>query len=253
MNVLEELDDFYRRYSGEKGYIGFTENGKAIPFFAVVKTRAPVVIAQYAIHAREYITTYLALMQTEDFLSRGKRGTVYFIPAVNIDGILKVLSGNTLYKANADGVDLNVNFDARWGEGALNVRERGSENYIGEYPFSAAETRALRDFTLSVMPDATLSYHSKGEEIYWEFFQTGKRRERDLRIAQAVSTSTGYPLKSAGVSAGGYKDWCIEKLGIPALTVEVGNDKLSHPIGKEHAEEIFAANRETIHVLTEIL
>ena len=253
MDVTEVLDFFYRRWQGEKGYIGLTEKGKPIPFFAVSKTRAPVVLAQYAIHAREYIATYLALKQAEDFLLRGKKGTVYFIPAVNPDGIEIVLSGNPLYKANAKGVDLNVNFDARWGEGARNVRERGTENYIGEYPFSAAETRALRDFTLYVMPDATLSYHSKGEEIYWEFFQDGAQRERDLAIAKTVSDSIGYPLKSAGVSAGGYKDWCIEKLHIPALTLEVGKDYLTHPIGAEHADEIFTANREVLGVLTEIL
>lgn len=253
MDVLEKLNRFYESWTGEKGYIGCTENGVLIPFFAVKKSEKPVILAQYAIHAREYITTYLAMMQVEEFAAFGKRGTVYFVPAVNIDGIAEVLGGYKTYKANANMVDLNVNFDARWGEGAKNVREKASENYIGKYPFSESETAALRDFTLIVMPDLTLSYHSKGEEIYWEFFQDDKERDRDFKIANAVSAVTGYPLKSAGKSAGGYKDWCVEKLKIPALTVEVGSDALSHPIGEEFAEEIFLKNRDVINVLTEIV
>ena len=231
MDVLEELKLFYKGWTYGKGYIGSTENGVLIPFLEVKKSESPVVIAQYAIHAREYITTYIAMMQAADFATRGKRGTVYFIPAVNPDGIAEAICGDKTYKANARRVDLNVNFDAKWGEGEKNVRYKASENYIGEYPFSESETKALRDFTLYVKPDITVSYHSKGEEIYWEFFQSGKDRIRDFNVAQAVSFATGYPVKSAGNSVGGYKDWCIAKLRVPALTVEVGDDCLSHPIG----------------------
>ena len=83
MNVLEELKLFYRDWTEEKGFIGCSENGALIPYVAVKKTEKPVILAQYAIHAREYITTYLAMMQAQDFLRNGKRGTVYFIPAVN--------------------------------------------------------------------------------------------------------------------------------------------------------------------------
>ena len=253
MDVLQELRVFYKSWQGEKGFIGCTENGALIPYFAVCKTVRPVVLLQYAIHAREYITTYIGMMQAAHFAATGRRGKAYFIPAVNPDGIAEALYVDKLYKANARRVDLNVNFDARWGGGEKNVREKSAANYIGEFPFSENETQALRDFTLSVRPDMTVSYHSKGEEIYWEFFQGRKEWERDRLIAQAVSRATGYPLKSAGVSCGGYKDWCIEKLGIPALTIEVGSDSLSHPIGKEFAEEIFNKNRDVVNVLTEML
>ncbi len=253
MNVLEELKLFYRDWTEEKGFIGCSENGALIPYVAVKKTEKPVILAQYAIHAREYITTYLAMMQAQDFLRNGKRGTVYFIPAANPDGISEAIFTDGNYKANARMVDLNVNFDARWGTGAENVRQKSAENYIGAFPFSESETRALRDFTLMVMPQATVSYHSKGEEIYWEFFQSPSALSRDFRFAKAASVATGYPLKNAGRSAGGYKDWCVEKLGIPAITIEVGSDLLSHPIGKEHATEIFRKNDKLFAALTEIL
>ena len=251
MSVFNELTAFYEEWRGEKGIIGFSENGVPIKYVAVKKTGFPVIIAQYAIHAREYVTSYLAMMQAKHFEIYGRIGSVYFIPVVNPDGVAEALNGNNLYKANARRVDLNVNFDAKWGTGEKNVRFKSDENFIGDYPFSESETKSLRDFTLLVKPDITLSYHSKGEEIYWEFFQDEKARERDKKIARKVSLVTGYPLKSAGASAGGYKDWCIEKLNITALTIEVGSDALSHPIGKEYAQEIFLKNRGVFKVLTE--
>ncbi len=252
MNLFLKLSELYSTFEDEnKGEIGISELGQSILYFKVKKTDYPVIISQYCIHAREYITSYLALRQIKDFIERGKRGTVYYIPMLNPDGVKIAMEKNPLYKANANGVDLNVNFDANWGTGEQNVRVKGAENYIGKYPFSESESKALRDFTLSVKPQMTLSYHSKGEEIYYEFFQKGKRKERDFYLAKIVENCTGYKIKSTLNSAGGYKDWCIQKLGISALTIEVGEDSLTHPIGKEHTQEIFNKNKDVIIRLTE--
>lgn len=253
MNVLENLSLFYKNFDGEKGIIGKTGLGEDILYLAVKKTQTPRVICQYSIHAREYVTTYLALKQIQHFLANGKRGKVYFIPAVNVDGIKIALTENPLYKANAFGVDLNVNFDARWGSGEKNLRVRGAENFIGKYPFSESETKALRDFTLKIKPQATISYHSKGEEIYYEFFQTKADKKRDFKIAKRIAKSTGYKIVSTPNSAGGYKDWCIQNLKIPAFTIEVGSDSLSHPIGIDKVGEIFEKNKGVINILTESL
>lgn len=250
MDIVDRLYNFYKSYSGEKGYIGSTVNGKLIPYFQVRKTSFPTIIVQYAIHAREYVTTYLALKQIKQFESKGKIGTVYFIPMVNIDGVLISLREKPLFKANANGVDLNVNFDARWGQGKENVRHVNDQNYIGNSPFSEPESKSLRDFTLLVMPDMTLSYHSKGEEIYYEFHQQPNQKNTDFKLAQVVAKTTKYTIKSTPNSCGGYKDWCIEKLKIPALTIEVGSDDLVHPIGKEYEDKIYQRNKGVLCALT---
>ena len=252
MNVLEAVNEAYRAYEGEKGYIGFSELGQGIPYFLVGKGR-PAVIAQFAMHAREYVTAYLALKYLDELRKNPVKGSVYLLPVLNPDGVKICLSGNPLYKANARGVDLNVNFDARWGTGASNVFTPGAENFVGEFPFSESETRALRDFTYAIRPDATLSFHAKGEEIYWCFDQSGDRLYRDRSVAEAVSRATGYPLRLTPRSAGGYKDWCVTALEIPALTLEVGEDFLSHPIGKEHADRIFLKIKGVFRALTEEL
>jgi hypothetical protein len=51
-------------------------------------------------------------------------------------------------------------------------------------------------------------------------------------------------------SAGGYKDWCVEKLGIPAFTVEVGKDELSHPLGEETLQDIIEKNGRAVFALS---
>ena len=253
MDILKEIEEFYFGFEGQKGVLGKSFLGKPVYLFTVQKTCRPKVIIQYSIHAREYITAYLALKHIERFENEGKVGTVYFIPMLNPDGVEIALNGKPLYKANARGVDLNVNFDAHWGTGEKNKTQRGDENYIGEKPFSEKETKLLRDFTLSVKPDATISYHAKGEEIYWEFNQDKAFLQRDFDFANRVALETGYTVKLTPNSAGGYKDWCIEKLKIPALTIEVGSDELSHPIGKEWLDQIYLKNERVPEVVTEYL
>ena len=220
----------------------------------------PVGIATYAMHAREWVTAYLAMQHVRRGLVAGG---VWVVPLVNPDGALLVQEGAraakqgerlcalcggdfSLWKANARGVDLNVNWDARWGTGAQNVRFPAPANYIGSVPCSEPETRALRDFTLQVRPDFTLSYHTKGEVIYWHFHQPPLRKRRDRRLAEALSRVTGYPPAEAKGSAGGYKDWCVEKLKIPAFTVEAGRDELSHPLGLRALPDILEKNLDAV-------
>ena len=50
-----------------------------------------------------------------------------------------------------------------------------------------------------------------------------------------------------------FKDWCIDKLKIPALTIEVGSDALSHPIKSIHQAKIFNQNRQVIITLLDKL
>lgn len=251
-DLLEEMGKF-NKFGVETGVVGETELKQYIPYLFVGKKNGNYMIVQAAMHAREHLTSLMTVCLAKHLLKNPRLpldGGIYFVPMSNPDGVrlcqegvgfvadkqrksnlLKINGGSdfSLWKANADGVDLNVNFDADWGEGTQNGFYKASGNYVGKAPFSAAETRALRDFTLKIQPLVTLSYHLKGEEIYWEFGQRSHRRMRDKRYAEAISRYTGYPLVTLTGSVGGYKDWCIRRLKIPAFTIEVGNDKFSHP------------------------
>ncbi len=266
MNVYERIRDFYLRTNAEKKRIGKTAFGRTV-YAMKLGDGKPVGISIYAVHGREYITAELALAQ----FARGvKRGSCWFVPLVNPDGALlsqtgvtsaptwargRLLQVNgkgdfTLWKANGRGVDLNVNFPARWGHGRSNVTVAGAENYIGEAPCSELETRALCRFTQEIFPDYTLSYHTKGEEIYWRFHQLPEEEARDRRLAEKISARTGYPLVETPNSCGGYKDWCIEKFKIPAFTIEVGREECSHPLGENALEDIIRKNKDVIYELS---
>jgi g-D-glutamyl-meso-diaminopimelate peptidase len=196
---------------------------------------------------------------------------LWLVPLVNPDGAmlsceglasvknatvakrLTAQNGDTdfsLWKANARGVDLNVNFPALWGTGVKNVSKAGAENYVGKKPLSEKESRALARFTEKIRPDCTVSYHTKGEEIYWYFNQPFSAVARDKSLAQRLARTTGYTLAYARGSAGGYKDWCIQKLGIPAFTIEAGEDRLSHPIGEEGVADIIRKNEYALYELS---
>lgn len=222
--IYDEVKSFYESFSGKKCIIGFSCQGREIHAFHIGDDFGRQFIAVYAVHAREWITAKLAIKHIKKGV---KRGGGWIIPLLNPDGAKISQTSLPLWKANARGVDLNCNFDAEWGSGRLNTTIRGSENCIGDYPFSECETVALRDFTLKVRPFVTLSFHTKGEEIYWEFLGRGDRRG-----AQLLQNITGYKTLKIYGSAGGYKDWCIQKLKIPAYTIECGSDGLKHPIKK---------------------
>lgn len=222
--IYDEVKEFYESFSGKKCIIGFSCQGREIHAFHIGDEFGRQFIAVYAVHAREWITAKLAIKHVK----RGvKRGGGWIIPLLNPDGAKLSQTSMPLWKANARGVDLNCNFDAEWGSGRLNTTARGSENCIGDHPFSECESAALKDFTLKIRPFVTLSFHTKGEEIYWEFCGRGDRRG-----AKLLESITGYRALKIFGSAGGYKDWCIQKLKIPAYTIECGSDGLKHPITK---------------------
>lgn len=227
------------------------------------------IIIQAGIHAREYITSLLLVEQAR-YLHNNQLvtdGGIYFIFLTNPDGAQIALDGIEVvecdivrqyltianngsenfsqYKANINLVDLNTNFDANWGNGSQNVFCPATENFVGFYPNSEREVQTLIDFTLKNKPLLTISYHTKGNVIFYGFEnQSEQDINRDRTIGESLSEITGYPLIFTENSTGGYKDWCINSLKIPAYTIEVGDDSLSHPLGEETLPEIFMRNKD---------
>lgn len=220
-------------------------------------------------HAREWITTALTVELARREAHRRLDRTVYFVPCLNPDGVRLALDGAdfieeekrkflielnggedfSLYKSNARGVDINLNFPARFGMGRSNKSRPDKENYIGEYAASENETRAVMELTVRVAPDFTLSYHSKGEIVYYGLEWNNSLTERDRPMAERAARELCYGAEVAVGSSGGYKDWCLDSLGIPSLTVEVGSDALTHPVTEESLPIIFEQNKLLLDVL----
>ena len=95
--------------------------------------------------------------------------------------------------------------------------------FRGAAPHSEAESRALVDYVSRYPFDCTVSIHSKGSLVYW-MGATGELERETRSLADAVNEATGYaPVRSErGVEKGGFKDWALEKMGIPSVTIEIG-------------------------------
>lgn len=229
-----------------------------------------------AIHAREYITALLVVDLVKSLYNKPIPGGIYFIPLVNPDGVKLVLDGVgdlrceklrqflinvndgsedfSQWKADANAVDLNVNFNALWGGGSQNAFCPAPANFVGYYPNSEREVNNLINFTLKNQPNATISYHTKGEVIYYGFEALSQESiARDLRLAETLKNVTGYEIIKTENSTGGYSDWVSLNLDVPAFTIEVGNSSIPHPIGESQLPEIFEQNKDVpLALLNEI-
>lgn len=247
--------------------IGYTLLGRPIKCVQKGALSGPCVFVQASMHAREYITTPLVIEMMKSY--NGSVG-VWCVPMVNVDGVLLCQQGLAsvpdenlkaflldvnggsenfeLWKANARAVDLNVNYNAKWGEGRQNVTYPAPENYIGQFPVSEPENIALRDFTNKLQPSVSLSYHTKGEVIYWGFGCI----KPYLDYAERISNVTGYSLLESLDSAGGFKDWFTATTFKLGLTLEVVNANQEYPISFDNLPIIIEQNKNVLEVASVI-
>lgn len=251
--------------------IGKSELDKNIPALLIGDPNAKNhVLLHGSIHGREHMTAWLLMAMSDCWLANNLDCMAdvcyHIIPMVNPDGVTISQSGNldeiqteiyrrdryrklttdqkqtyaAQWKANALGVDLNRNFPTGWKSLAGPVSP-SSQRYKGSVPFSAAETQALRDYTLSGDFSVTVSYHAFGSVIYYEYGSKQPVNELSQALALAVQQVTGYtPKGSKDVEGGGYKDWAIDELEIPSLTIEIGCQKA--PLQERELYSIFVRN-----------
>lgn len=273
MYTYDNLKDdiAYLTFGGvETGSIGKSLLGNDIYYVHVGQKDAKQVIITGGIHARENATAAAVILQAYALKDEQTKLGFYFVPMVNPDGALLIEKGVaamgnyaelvkrvnggddfSLWKANARAVDLNVNFDAKFGQGKGNVFFPSPHGYVGKYPFSEPETAALRDFTLDVRPIFTVSYHALGREVYWQFGDGN--RKADKIMAERIADFLGYKkVDGELMSAGGYKDWCVLS-GIPAVTIEIGDEKVGHPATEEKLRQDIERNLRLPAKITELL
>ena len=234
------------------------------------------IFIEAGIHAREYPSSLVVIKMIEYMSTQNLNGGVYVVPLSNPDGarivldgidwiqcqklkdyLLNINDGSTdfsQWKADAMGVDLNVNFDALWGEGTQNVFCPAPGNFVGFYSESEREVRELIDFSYRIRPALTLSYHTKGDVIYYGFeLLSESELTRDREIADFISTINGYtPTQTVG-SVGGYSDWASEYLKVPAYTIEVAPASAPTPVPIEFVEPAFEANKDVPSKLLDYL
>ena len=125
------------------------------------------------------------------------------------------------WKANANGTDLNRNYDADWAS-YKGMYLPSMANYKGPSPASEPETKAMTALASS-LPGllGVLCLHTQGEIVYWNC-------DPEISLpklpgwAGAAARKLGYKLDNEPKRDASLSDWAVLELGIPAITVEVG-------------------------------
>ena len=113
-------------------------------------------------------------------------------------------------------------------------------DFVGYGPLTEPEALAIYNFTLSHDFSLTISYHTQGQEIYWNFQNINP--PRGYEIGKRFANSSGYLLTDVpyNSSFAGYKDWFIQTYNRPGYTIEAGLGENPLPISQ--FDEIYQDN-----------
>lgn len=187
--------------------------------------------------------------------------SLYAVPMVNPDGVDIAVNGiditnpyhrklismvgihsfNKVWQANANGVDINHNYDAGWQAVKTYPSPTG---YAGPYSESEPETKAMVELIKTEKFDMLIAFHSQGGEIYYDF--DGSVPEKSYELVNKMAQVSGYtPSVPSGTAAyGGCKDWFIKEFSKSGFTVEIGKGK--NPLPVEMLDKIFEENAKII-------
>ena len=246
------------------GSIGDSVMGKSIPYLKLGQGLKKLLYVA-GTHANEWICCPLLMKFIEDYCIAYSTGgkifdrfakdlfdtaTIYIVPMLNPDGIDLVtgsLDKNSTeylnakeiadnfpnirfpdgWKANIQGIDLNLQFPAKW-EQAREIKfvqgytTYAPRDFVGNFPLEAVESLALYYFTIDNNFELMLTYHSQGEVIFWKFLDYNPPNA--LEIGEEFSRLSGYSLQATpyASSFAGFKDWFIQTYNLPGYTIEVG-------------------------------
>ncbi len=193
----------------ERRQIGTSVQGRPIMAIRVGNPNARVkAVVLGSIHGNERAGIKVARAIRD---ARRVRGVdLWLIPTVNPDGVARNR------RQNARGVDLNRNWAHRW-------KPLTGPHYSGPRPFSEPETRALRDFFLTIKPRFVVSFHQP-------LYGVGKGGKNPA-LLRRLATELRLPTKSfrcSGACHGTMTQWFNDRLSGTAVTVEFGRHPSRH-------------------------
>lgn len=206
--------DTEQSYSVKKVY-GQSELGRDLIYYDFQPAEySHTVLLNFAIHGfeDEYDADGQVLVDTANKLveyynesyPEGSSTRLIVVPCANPDGLYEGTTNDGFGRCNANGVDLNRDFDA-------NYKSYSTPRNYTQTPFSAAESRALRDLYNEVNPDVVIDFHG------WLNYTIG-----NYELAQVFEDELGLPhyVNFTTTNASGYfSNWAYQQ-GSLGLLVE---------------------------------
>ncbi|RQM29796.1 hypothetical protein B5M09_012207 [Aphanomyces astaci] len=229
-----------------------------------VKTRS--LYFQSLLHAREWVSgssNLYALASILDDIVQGRLSAadsynLYFVPIVNIDGYdISWTKGKRLQRKNANEVDLNRNWPARF-EHPKKDNDSSSQTYHGTGALTEPETTGIekwlkkKNYEISGCVDV----HSYAGKILYPNGDTKKPIGNDddkkfEKLGSKVATAADADGKryrsqtagSFGVAIGAFDDYIYRTYQKPVVTIEIDGESFVAPTSsiRTHGEEIYRA------------
>jgi len=191
-----------------------------------------VVLIDGGMHGSEVIGVKVAYSILERVLSEYnelqsigvlKRLTLIIIPMLNPDGVemskyspptpsIRLKDG----RCNANGVDLNRNFNYEWSAGGSPLYN--STVYRGEVAESEPEVKALKDLMQKRKIIFYVNLHSGVRQIIIPAYQVNPYLNVYANITSILSNIFGFEIVRGGIY-GGSANWCLMARGGPALSL----------------------------------
>ena len=113
-------------------------------------------------------------------------------------------------------------------------------DFVGYGPLTEPESLAIYNFALTHNFRLILTYHTQGQEIYWQFLNY--EPEDALEIANIFADASGYTVANVPYESGfaGFKDWFVQNYNLPGFTIEAGIGENPLPISQ--FDEIYNDN-----------
>jgi hypothetical protein len=206
--------------------IGYSVEGR--PILAVRLGSGPVRLAiMGGIHGGWERNTERLVQRLREYFAANREQilsnvSLYFVPVTNPDGFAS--GSNADAALNANGIDLNRNFDTpNWSPdvyGGTRFWPTGFRAGAGGYaPFSEPETRAMRDFVTDHRIAAVLSYHSGIVAVTAKDGGGGVAEA----LAAEVAEVTGYPYVAEWTAypvTGQFVDW-LDGVGVRGVELDL--------------------------------
>ena len=248
--IEEDIFELVERYSEIASLDIIGESVEGRPIYAIrvglkSEVKKPALLFMGGIHAREDFSVMFCMKSLDHLLyayyddgswegydvrALLNNVDVHFVPILNPDGlniahngiatsnnyellkdIKNVAGDDRWWKSNANGVDLNRNFDdGNWK--LRTIKNPASEGYRGPSPNSEPETQAIQNYCIKNLFTMAVSLHCSGEVLYWADTDTHDIFEGyDSKVIKRISKITGYKSKPVSkkpaVFGAGFENW----------------------------------------------